>query len=131
MKKIITILLLAALPLSFVACNDSDAQIAALEERIEEMEDNSEHNDDAYDKIVGKWVFESDSINFSYQFNSDFTGKLISTEDESNTQDMRWSYDPLADVYLIYTGGKAYVYYAYLDADGNLSFSGQTAQKAN
>ena len=131
MKKTILLLLLAALSLSFIACNNSDAQIVALEERIEELEDSIENDNDPIQKISGKWEFESDSIEFSYLFNSDFTGKLISKEDESMTQDMRWSYDPAADVYLIYTDGKAYVYFARLDADGNLHFSGKTAQKAN
>lgn len=115
MKKLISILLVGLLICSLTACS-------LLENLL--PEDSSSQFES---KIIGKWEFQN--VGIALEFNEGHIGQMVSLEDPSQYAIIRWSYDADADVYLIYVQDKAYVYYASLDYEGNLTYAGETGAK--
>ncbi len=116
MKKILSIFLAIMLLCSLTACD--------LLDNVLPKDTDSQFET----QILGKWEFQT--IDFALEFYEDHTGKMISVEDPSQYAVIRWSYNSDADVYHIYVQGKAYVYYATIDYDGNLTYNGETGKKA-
>ncbi len=97
MKKLIAVLLVAVMCLSFVACgNNTDKE-------------NTDNNAETYNTqisnkkaeaekaIVGIWKSEN---NFTATFNADNTA-VVKNEDGEITNEIRWKYDDELELYVI------------------------------
>ena len=90
---------------------------------------NTNENNESIDtKIVGQW--EDKEADRGLVFNGDHTGKMITLSDPNNGGSFKWSYDSDANVVNIYANNKAYVYYADIDENGNIKYSGEVFKKA-
>ena len=133
MKKIIALLLLAVTCLTLASCTNGK-EINALKEQIAELEEKLEESSDketaAKEAVTGKWLFSpQNSSELYFQFNEDFTGKVILKSDESKTEGFSWSYDVNTGLYLLFMEKQSSVQYATIDADGKLGYYGELGQK--
>ncbi len=134
MKKLIITLLLITIALSLTACVHSASEIKELKDKIAELEEKVENDSSkeaaAEESILGKWLFSpQNSSEVYFQFNEDFTGKVILKSDESKTENFSWSYDVNTGLYLLFMEGQSAVQYAEIDADGKLGYYGESGQK--
>ena len=129
MKKIIALILIAVSCISLASCASS-AEIDALKDQVSALEAEGEKNAKLEKAIIGKWLFSpKNSSEVYFQFNNDFSGKVILKSDESKTDKFNWTYDANTGFYLLFMESQSSVQYAKIDDDGKLAYYGQLGEK--
>ena len=107
MKKLIAMLLVAVMCLSFVACGNTEVNDASTNDS------NKEKNE-----IIGTWVAAEDSMlaGYTFVFNEDCTGTIKGVE-------TKWKYDRELSAYIIANAsGEVYCVFAIITDDSGARY---------
>lgn len=103
MKKIIALLLVAVMCLSFVACgNNADKENTGNNAETNNTQ-VSDKKAEAEKAILGTWERKVDNVTITFTFNSDNTCVWKTDLDEYKEEKYNWKYDEELDCYMLVT----------------------------
>ena len=97
MKKIISLLLIFTICLSFVACGNNSEKEKTDNTEETKINQNDKKNKEAEQAIIGEWIHDDDTIAI---FNNDNTA-IVKNSNGEITNELRWKYDEELDLYIV------------------------------